>query len=120
MVVRRWFARSGLLLDVVLGNMCSITLLVGMVDCGNSRLILNYFQSRMGCVCPCCLPIFIKLTCEGESELIEALSGELRPYGVIGTPLKVECCPGKWLTGKTGETGDMGEPGWEDRRSFGE
>ena len=41
MAVRRWFARSGLLLDVVLGNMWSITLLVGMVDCGNSWLILN-------------------------------------------------------------------------------
>ena len=60
MAVRRWFARSGLLLDVVLGKMlCSITLLVGMVDCRNSRLILNYYQSEQDFGSPRCLPKFL-------------------------------------------------------------
>ena len=70
MLAVRWgFARSGLLLDVVWGKMSSI-LLVRVVDCGNSLLVLMFLLKMVW---------LNNRTCEGESELIEALSGELRP-----------------------------------------
>ena len=79
MAVRRWFARSGLLLDVVLGKMlCSITLLVGMVDCRNSRLILNYYQSELNWVSPRCLPKFVTEISRNIAERSEAKSKYLK------------------------------------------